>query len=39
VTRDDILRVADMLFGGATLVGTVLGPKNGFNLTEEQLAL
>jgi predicted Zn-dependent peptidase len=39
VTREDILRVAGMLFGNATLVGTVLGPKNGFALTEEQLAL
>ncbi len=39
VTRDDILRVSDMLFGNATLVGTVLGPKNGFHLTEEHLSL
>jgi predicted Zn-dependent peptidase len=39
VTRADILRVADMLFGNATLVGTVLGPKNGFRFTEEHLAL
>jgi predicted Zn-dependent peptidase len=39
VTRDDILRVAGMLFDDAELVGTVLGPKNGFNLTEEHLSL
>ncbi|MDQ3070653.1 MAG: insulinase family protein [Acidobacteriota bacterium] len=39
VTRQDILRVADMLFGRATLVGTVLGPKNGFHLTGEHLTL
>ncbi|HEX6324552.1 MAG TPA: pitrilysin family protein [Vicinamibacterales bacterium] len=39
VTRDDILRVAGMLFAGTALVGTVLGPKNGFNLTEEHLSL
>ena len=31
--------VAGMLFGGADLVGTVLGPKNGFELTEEHLTL
>jgi predicted Zn-dependent peptidase len=39
VTRDDILRVAGMLFDDAALVGTVLGPKNGFHLTEEHLSL
>ena len=39
VTRDDILRVGQGLFGSSALVGTVLGPKNGFQLTEEHLTL
>jgi predicted Zn-dependent peptidase len=39
VTAADVLRVGEMLFGDAKLVATVLGPKNGFDLTEEHLAL
>lgn len=39
VTSDDVLRVAGALFGHPALVGTVLGPKNGFHLSEEHLSL
>jgi predicted Zn-dependent peptidase len=39
VTTGDVLRMGEMLFGDAPLVGTVLGPKNGSDFTTEQLAL
>ena len=39
VTKADVLRVGEMLFGDTPLVGTVLGPKNGSDFTTEQLAL
>jgi predicted Zn-dependent peptidase len=39
VTTGDVLRMGEMLFGDAPLVGTVLGPKNGPDFTTEQLAL